>query len=94
MGELEDLKRERARLQNRADVRADFKKRDAEKKELKREIREMKHPGLFAFGRGVKNTARGIGKSIQESQRKRASSKPQKKSRSKVKLGQGMSSWL
>ena len=57
-GELEKLRRERDRLKAEEEVRADFKKRTAEKRQLRREIRAAKFRGSL-LGRTVSGVRSG-----------------------------------
>ena len=61
MASLEETKREVAKLRAEKEVREDFQKRNAEKKELERERSRLKHPTLYRIGSGLRSGASAIG---------------------------------
>jgi len=58
MPTLEELKREIAKLKAQKEVRADFIKRDAEKKMLQKQLSMLKRPKLY----GLKTKSAKLGK--------------------------------
>jgi hypothetical protein len=77
MATLEELKREYARLKAEKEVRADFARRDREKKALASKVRQIKYARAHAIGKALKKgTVRvgtAIAKEARKSQRKRKS---------------------
>jgi len=89
---LEELRREKRKLEAERDVHRDFERRERERRQLIQENRRLLHPGTFSFfkkakevGKGTVRIGVGIGKvvykKIQENQRKPIRKKPIRKRR-------------
>lgn len=61
MGELEDLRREEARLKNEQSVRNEFDLREMEKRKVRKSIFRLKHPTVVKVIGVGKTSIRGIG---------------------------------
>lgn len=66
MDELEELKKEKARLQALAQAQQDMGKRQNEKNKLKRKIWGMKHPKIVKVVRVAKDSTVGVGMIFKE----------------------------
>lgn len=71
---LEQMKKEYARLKAEKEVRADFMRRDRERKNVASKIRKMKYARAYALGSAIKKDgvtiAKGIAEDIQKAQKK------------------------
>ena len=59
---LEELKERKQRLLNRQQSHEEIEKIGRERKELKKEVRELEHPRQTAFGKFIGRGAKAIGK--------------------------------